>query len=185
VRLNGTYEVGDLIAHGGMGEVFRGFNIVTKDPVAIKMILPELSSNPDAFAMFLREASTLHNLSHEAIVRYFVFSVDPDLQRAYLAMEFVDGPSLTKRLSQGPLPLEDVRILQRRLAGALDAAHRVGVIHRDISSDNVILPNGDPRQAKIIGGRGETAPFHDTGKDAHGVEAVHYSIPRIMMPDYG
>ena len=150
VRLNGTYEVGDLIAHGGMGEVFRGFNIVTKDPVAIKMILPELSSNPDAFAMFLREASTLHNLSHEAIVRYFVFSVDPDLQRAYLAMEFVDGPSLTKRLSQGPLPLEDVRILQRRLAGALDAAHRVGVIHRDISSDNVILPNGDPRQAKII-----------------------------------
>src|ERR1700761_1143439 len=109
VRLNGTYEVGDLIAHGGMGEVFRGFNIVTKDPVAIKMILPELSSNPDAFAMFLREASTLHNLSHEAIVRYFVFSVDPDLQRAYLAMEFVDGPSLTKRLSQGPLPLEDVR----------------------------------------------------------------------------
>jgi serine/threonine protein kinase len=149
-HLNGTYEVGELIAHGGMGEVYRGFNIVTKDPVAIKMILPELSSNPDAFAMFLREASTLHNLSHEAIVRYFVFSVDPDLQRAYLAMEFVDGPSLTKRLAQGPLPIEDVQILQRRLAGALDAAHRVGVIHRDISSDNVILPNGDPRQAKII-----------------------------------
>ncbi len=50
VRLNGTYELGTLIAHGGMGEVYRGFNIVTKDPVAIKMILPELASNPDAFA---------------------------------------------------------------------------------------------------------------------------------------
>jgi serine/threonine protein kinase len=150
VRLNGIYEVGALIAHGGMGEVYRGFNIVTNDPVAIKMILPELSSNPDAFAMFRREAATLLNLQHEAIVRYFVFSVDPDLQRAYLAMEFVDGPSLTKRLARGPLPLDEVKILQRRLADALDAAHRVGVIHRDISSDNVILPDGDPHRAKII-----------------------------------
>jgi len=150
VRLNGVYEIGPLIAHGGMGEVYRGFNIVTNDPVAIKMILPELSSNPDAFALFRREASTLHNLQHEAIVRYFVFSVDPELQRAYLAMEFVDGPSLGKKLSKGPLPLADVGILQQRLAGALDVAHRFGVIHRDISSDNVILPEGDPRQAKII-----------------------------------
>ncbi|HYC25453.1 MAG TPA: protein kinase, partial [Roseiarcus sp.] len=149
-RLNGIYEVDALIAHGGMGEVYRGFNIVTNDPVAIKMVLPELSNNPDAFAMFRREASTLHNLQHEAIVRYYVFSVDPDLQRAYLAMEFVDGPSLSKRLAKGPLPLEEVRVLQRRLADALEAAHRFGVIHRDISSDNVILPDGDARRAKII-----------------------------------
>lgn len=149
-RLNGIYEVGPLIAHGGMGEVYRGFNIVTNDPVAIKMILPELSGDPDAFAMFKREASVLLNLHHEAIVRYFVFSVDPELQRAYLAMEFVDGPSLSKRLAQGPLPIDEVRILQRRLASALDAAHRLGVVHRDISSDNVILPGGDPRRAKII-----------------------------------
>ncbi|HLH49571.1 MAG TPA: protein kinase, partial [Roseiarcus sp.] len=149
-RLNGIYEIGPLIAHGGMGEVYRGFNIVTNDPVAIKMILPELSGDPDAFAMFKREASVLLNLHHEAIVRYFVFSVDPELQRAYLAMEFVDGPSLSKRLAQGPLPIDEVRILQRRLASALDAAHRLGVVHRDISSDNVILPGGDPRRAKII-----------------------------------
>ncbi|HLJ69933.1 MAG TPA: protein kinase, partial [Roseiarcus sp.] len=149
-RLNGIYEIGPLIAHGGMGEVYRGFNIVTNDPVAIKMILPELSGDPDAFAMFKREASVLLNLHHEAIVRYFVFSVDPELQRAYLAMEFVDGPSLGKRLAQGPLPIDEVRILQRRLASALDAAHRLGVVHRDISSDNVILPGGDPRRAKII-----------------------------------
>jgi serine/threonine protein kinase len=150
VRLNGIYEVGSLIAHGGMGEVYRGFNIVTNDPVAIKMILPELSRNPEAFAMFKREASTLNTLQHEAIVRYFVFSVDPEIQRAYLAMEFVDGPSLSKRLANGPLPIEEVQILRRRLADALDLAHRHGVIHRDISSDNVILPDADARRAKII-----------------------------------
>ena len=149
-QLNGIYEVETLIAQGGMGEVYQGFNIQTRDLVAIKMIRPEMSSHPDALALFRREASTLHNLQHDAIVRYFVFSVDPNLQRAYLAMEFVDGPSLTKRLASGPLPLAEVRILQERIGGALDAAHRLGVIHRDISSDNVILPGGDVRRAKII-----------------------------------
>jgi serine/threonine-protein kinase len=149
-RLNGMYEIETLIAQGGMGEVYKGFNIQTSDPVAIKMILPELARNPEAFALFRREASTLHNLQHEAIVRYFVFSVDPDLQRAYLAMEFVDGPSLTKRLAQGPLDAAEATILRKRIAGALGAAHRFGVIHRDISSDNIILPGNDPRRAKII-----------------------------------
>ena len=133
-----------------MGEVYRGFNIQTRDPVAIKMIRPELSNNPDVFDLFRREASILHTLQHEAIVRYFVFSVDPDLRRAYLAMEFVDGPSLTSRLASGPLPLADVRILQKRIGSALDTAHRLGVVHRDISSDNVILPDDDVRSAKII-----------------------------------
>jgi serine/threonine protein kinase len=150
VRLNGISEIGSLIAQGGMGEVYRGFNILTNDPVAIKMILPELANDPDTFELFRREASTLYHLQHEAIVRYFVFSVDPELRRAYLAMEYVDGPSLGKRLSKGSLSVGDVGILQRRLAGALDAAHRAGVIHRDISPDNVILPGDDPRRAKII-----------------------------------
>jgi serine/threonine-protein kinase len=149
-RLNGIYEIVKLIAEGGMGEVYQGFNIQTRDLVAIKMIRPEMSRNPDALALFRREASTLHNLQHDAIVRYFVFSVDPGLERAYLAMEFVDGPSLTKRLVSGPLPLAEVRILQERIGGALDAAHRLGVIHRDMSSDNVILPGGDVRRAKVI-----------------------------------
>ena len=149
-RLNGVYEIEALTAHGGMGEVYRGFNIQTHDVVAIKMILPELSNSPEVLELFRREASILHNLTHEAIVRYFVFSVDPEIRRAYLAMEFVDGPSLTNRLASGPLPLAEVRILQRRIAHALEAAHRLGIIHRDVSPDNIILPEGDVRKAKII-----------------------------------
>ncbi len=149
-RLNGVYEIEKLLAQGGMGEVYRGFNIQTMDIVAIKMIRPEFSTNPEVFELFRREASILHNLVHEAIVRYFVFSVDPDIKRAYLAMEFVDGPSLTTRLASGPLSIADVRILQRRIASALEAAHQLGIIHRDVSPDNVILPDGDVRRAKII-----------------------------------
>jgi serine/threonine-protein kinase len=133
-----------------MGEVYRGFNIQTMDPVAIKMIRPEFSNNKEIFELFRREASILHNLTHESIVRYFVFSVDPDLRRAYLAMEFVEGPSLTDRFPTGPLELGDVQNLRRRIASALEVAHQHGVVHRDISPDNIILPQNDVRSAKLI-----------------------------------
>jgi serine/threonine-protein kinase len=65
-------------------------------------------------------------------------------------MEFVEGPSLKKRLGLGPLPLGDVRILQKRIASALEVAHQHGVVHRDISPDNLIMPDGDVRSAKVI-----------------------------------
>jgi len=149
-RLNNVYEIERLVAQGGMGEVYRGFNIQTGDPVAIKMIRPEFSSDPEIFELFRREASILHSFTHDAIVRYFVFSVDPQLQRAYLAMEFVEGPSLKKRLGSGPLALADVLILQKRIASALEVAHRHGVVHRDISPDNLIMPDGEVRSAKVI-----------------------------------
>jgi serine/threonine protein kinase len=149
-RLNNVYEIERLVAQGGMGEVYRGFNIQTGDPVAIKMIRPEFSRDPEIFELFRREASILHSFTHDAIVRYFVFSVDPQVQRAYLAMEFVEGPSLKKRLSSGPLSLADVRMLQTRIGSALEAAHQHGVVHRDISPDNVIMPDGDVRSAKVI-----------------------------------
>ena len=149
-RLNNVYEIERLVAQGGMGEVYRGFNIQTGDPVAIKMIRPEFASDPEILDLFRREASILHSFTHDAIVRYFVFSVDPQLDRAYLAMEFVEGPSLKKRLGSGPLSLAEVRILQKRVASALEAAHEHGVVHRDISPDNLIMPDGDVRSAKVI-----------------------------------
>ena len=149
-RLNNVYEIERLVAQGGMGEVYRGFNIQTGDPVAIKMIRPEFSEDPEILDLFRREASILHSFTHDAIVRYFVFSVDPQLGRAYLAMEFVEGPSLKKRLASGPLALAEVRILQKRVASALEAAHGHGVVHRDISPDNLIMPDGDVRSAKVI-----------------------------------
>jgi serine/threonine protein kinase len=149
-RLNNVYEIERLVAQGGMGEVYRGFNIQTGDPVAIKMIRPEFASDPEILDLFRREASILHSFTNDAIVRYFVFSVDPQLERAYLAMEFVEGPSLKKRLGSGPLALAEVRILQKRVASALEAAHGHGVVHRDISPDNLIMPDGDVRSAKVI-----------------------------------
>jgi serine/threonine-protein kinase len=149
-RLNGIYEIERLIGVGGMGEVYKGRAIQTGDAVAIKTIRPEMAENQAALALFRKEAAALHNLSHDAIVRYYVFSVDPDIGSPYLAMEYVDGEPLSEILKQGALDYEAVRVLQRRLAGGLQAAHELGIIHRDLSPDNVILPAGHVGRAKII-----------------------------------
>ena len=150
-RLNGIYEIDSPIGVGGMGEIYKGHAIQTGDAVAIKLMLPELAENEAALALFRKEASALHHLQHDAIVRYYVFTVEPVLQRPYLAMEFVDGRSLSAILQDnGPLPFEAVRSLMQRLAAGLQAAHERGVIHRDVSPDNIIIPGGDVARAKII-----------------------------------
>ena len=149
-RLNGIYEIDHLIAKGGMGEVYKGHAIETGDPVAIKMIRTDLAESADALGLFRKEAAALHNLHHEAIVRYFVFTIDPVLGNPYLAMDFVDGQSLGERIKQGPLSNEELDILRKRIAGGFQAAHELGIIHRDVSPDNIILPSGNISRAKII-----------------------------------
>jgi eukaryotic-like serine/threonine-protein kinase len=149
-RLNGIFEIDQRIASGGMGEIYRGHAIETGDPVAIKVMRTDLADNMLALALFRKEASALHYIHHEAIVRYYVFSNDPGTGRHYLAMEFVDGQPLAELLHRGPLDFEAVRLLQERLAAGLNAAHQHGIIHRDLSPDNVLIPGGDLAQAKII-----------------------------------
>jgi serine/threonine-protein kinase len=139
-----------MIGVGGMGEIYKSHEIQTGTAVAIKMLLPEMGENEAALALFRKEASALHYLMHDAIVRYFVFTVEPVLQRPYLAMEFVDGRSLADILDEGPLTLEALLRLMRRVASGLNAAHERGIIHRDVSPDNIIVPQGDVARAKII-----------------------------------
>jgi hypothetical protein len=149
-RLNGIFEIERRIASGGMGEIYRGHAIETGDPVAIKVMRGDLADNATALALFRKEASALHLIHHEAIVRYYIFSNDPGIKRHYLAMEFVDGEPLSEILRRGPLPFDDVQLLQRRLASGLFAAHEHGIIHRDVSPDNIIFSGGNASRAKII-----------------------------------
>jgi serine/threonine-protein kinase len=149
-RLNDTYEIDRLIGSGGMGEIYRGHAIHTGDAVAIKLIRPDMESNEVALGLFQREAAALNHLYNEAIVRYYVFSIDPVVRRHYLAMEFVDGPSLSQLLERGPLDYDSVQALRRRVASALQMAHERSIIHRDVSPDNIIMPGGDISRAKII-----------------------------------
>ncbi|RWP24109.1 MAG: serine/threonine protein kinase [Mesorhizobium sp.] len=149
-QLSGIYELDERIAFGGMGEVYRGHNIQTGDHVAIKIVLPEFARDQTILSLFRKEASILNHLSHDAVVRYHVFTIDPGIGRPYLAMEFVDGQSLFDIMRRGPMPTEDVRKLCHRLASGLSAVHQAGAIHRDLSPDNIILPGGRVDRAKII-----------------------------------
>jgi serine/threonine protein kinase len=149
-RLNGIYEIDRTIASGGMGDVYKGHAIHTGDAVAIKILRAEFAENEAALALFRKEASALHKLQHEAIVQYYLCSVDPTLQRPYLAMEFVEGQSLSQLLKRGPLVFEAVQTLACRLALGLGAAHARGIIHRDVAPDNIIIPDSDVGRAKII-----------------------------------
>jgi eukaryotic-like serine/threonine-protein kinase len=149
-RLNGIFEIDQHIASGGMGEIYRGHAIETGDAVAIKVMRSDLADNTLALALFRKEASALHYIQHDAIVRYYVFSLDPGISRHYLAMEFVDGQPLSDLLKSGPLTFEAALNLLERLASGLAAAHQHGIIHRDLSPDNILISGSDVGRAKII-----------------------------------
>jgi eukaryotic-like serine/threonine-protein kinase len=150
VRLNGIYQIDGLIAIGGMSEIYKGHNIQTMDEVAIKVILPEFANDEQMVALFRREALTLNRLSHETIIRYHVFSQDQAANLLYLAMEFVDGPTLRESMRQRPLTQLEACTLIRKVAEGMQAAHAEGVIHRDISTDNIVLANNDVSKPKVI-----------------------------------
>ena len=148
--LNHIYRVTRFLAQGGMGEVYEGVNINTDERVAIKVILPHLAQDAKIQAMFKKEARTLTRLTHPALVQYRVLAQEPELGVFYIVTEFVDGEGLDELIGEA-LPSEpELRGLTRRLADGLKAAHELGAVHRDISPDNILLPEGRLEAAKII-----------------------------------
>ncbi|MFK7836782.1 MAG: serine/threonine-protein kinase [Sulfitobacter sp.] len=149
--INNNYRIEEVLKSGGMGSVYRGVEIGTGDPVAIKAILPELAEDEKAGQMFKREARTLRRLAHEAIVQYYNYVHDRDLDQYFLVMEYIEGVPLADHLAQhGPLPVPEVWTLLKRLSAGLNKAHSQTVVHRDLSPDNVMLPGGDVEQARLI-----------------------------------
>lgn len=144
-----TYRVEALLARGGMGEVYRTTHTEIGTQHAIKIVRPDLANDDKIMELFRREASVLRTVREDAIVGYDGVLRDEE-GRVYLVMEFVDGPSLTEYLTGGTLTPQEVRDLRDRLARGLAAAHDKGVIHRDMSPDNIILGEGKLSQAKII-----------------------------------
>ena len=149
--INNNYTVTHVLKSGGMGEVYRGENVFTGDPVAIKVVLPELAEDEKVGLMFKREARTLSQLSDEAIVRYYNFVFDPAINRYCLIMEFISGVPLSDHTAaNGPITPAAGKTLLRRLAKGLEKAHGRDVVHRDLSPDNVMLPDGIVSEALLI-----------------------------------
>ncbi|MGH0037434.1 MAG: protein kinase domain-containing protein [Myxococcota bacterium] len=148
--LFGEYEIEGLLGAGGMGAVYRARHRRLGESRAIKVLQPSFGTNQEtASRLFDREAKALLKLRDPAVVRCHDLLSD-DEGRVYLVMELVEGVPLIDLVQQGPLPRGQVIELGKRLAAGLSAAHRQGIVHRDLAPDNVVLPDGRPESAKLI-----------------------------------
>ena len=136
--VDGRFELLRLAASGGMGQVYEARDLTTGARVALKRLCHQ---SPNDVVRFAREAQMLAGLCHPWVVHYVAHGVTPEGE-PYLAMDWIEGETLSRRLVRGVLGIEEGFALSRRLAEALGAVHRAGVVHRDLKPSNVILANG-------------------------------------------
>ncbi len=153
------FQVSELIGQGSMGEVYRGLDTQTDEPVAIKFLRPEIVvSDPELVRRFAREGEALRKLNHPNIVK--VLTTIEEGSRHYIIMEYVGGGTLRELLRKQPqLPVPRVLEIALDLADALTRAHRLRIIHRDIKPSNVLLAeDGTPRLTDFGAAHMEDAP---------------------------
>ena len=163
--LANTYTVRSLIARGGIGEIYRVRHRDLKTEHAIKILLPHYALDATMQTLMLDEARLLRRVQHEAVVRAQDLLRDAD-GRPMLVMDYIRGRTLASRLRESQLSPPEVLALTRRLAEGLSAIHATGIVHQDISPDNIILaeaPGGTPTAtwtlpASIRGPRRSSCP---------------------------
>ena len=145
-----TYRIESLLGEGGMGATFRATNMATGHPVAVKVMTPNFAANRQAVELFRRESTHLRSVQHDAVIRYETTLLDRE-GRLFLVMEFVDGKPLKHYVARGArLASQDVLLLGLRVAQGLAAIHALGIVHRDIAPDNIMIPNEMVTKAKLI-----------------------------------
>lgn len=143
------YRVDAFLAHGGMGEVYRAFDLDLEVSVALKIIRPTIASNPDVLRLFKQEVLLARSVTHPHVCRIFDLGRGGDPPVPFLTMEYLSGETLAARLARGPLGAEEILDLAEPLADALDAAHRAGIVHRDFKPQNVML-TGDGAKPVVM-----------------------------------
>ena len=137
----GRYEVLAAIGRGGMGVVYRAFDPMLDRPVALKLLDPDRARQPVVVDRLRREAVSAARLHHRNIAILYEFGEADGAP--FLAMEYVPGVSLRDLVSAGPLPAERALPILAQIAEALDYAHAMGVIHRDVKSSNILVDTAD------------------------------------------
>jgi serine/threonine-protein kinase len=148
--LGGRYRLVQPIARGGMATVWLADDPVLSRRVAVKILKDDLAADEATRARFRHEAIAAARLSHPCIVS--TYDTGDDDGTAYIVMELVEGPTLRKLIQEsGGLPVRDVVKLGTQVADALDAAHRAGLVHRDVKPANVLVPPRGPVKVTDFG----------------------------------
>jgi serine/threonine protein kinase len=178
--LEGAYALEGEIGRGGMGVVFAARDLALKRRVAIKVLPPELAFRQEIKTRFMREAQTAARLSHPHIVP--IHAVGDEAGLVYFVMGFVDGESLAARLRRRhALPAEEVRRIMKETADALGMAHSMGVIHRDIKPDNILLEG--TRRRVMVTDFGIAKALSEAGPGTLTGTGVAIGTPHYMSPE--
>jgi serine/threonine-protein kinase len=172
--LAGKYRIEEKIAEGGMGCVYRATHVLMEKTVAIKVLHPALAADDRVVARFTREAKAASRISHPHAINVTDFG-EAENGVVYMVMEYLRGRTLKEVIrAEGPLPLARAAEIVRQVAGALEAAHAEGVIHRDLKSDNIMLEEA--------AGGGDWAKVLDFGI-AKIQQSIHETDPGLTAPN--
>jgi eukaryotic-like serine/threonine-protein kinase len=138
----GRYRVVKLLARGGMGEVYQAEDQELREMVALKIMRPEIANDRRTAKRFRREVQLARKVTHSNVCRCFDVGTHTAAGKppiTFMTMELLLGETLTSRVARRPFATDEALPLVRQLTAALDASHRVGIVHRDFKSDNVVL----------------------------------------------
>lgn len=147
-----TYKIESLLADGGMSRIYLAKQISLSRTVAIKILVPEYFDQ-DFIDLFLREARINSQINHPNIVSILDFDLDPDKKCAYLVMEYLEGGNLSEIVQQqSGLSIENINWLMGQLCSAIQCAHNLSIVHRDIKPGNVMVSKvaGDNTIVKVV-----------------------------------
>ena len=180
--LGSAYTLEGEIGRGGMGVVFNARDERLKRRVAVKVLPPDLAFREEIRLRFLREAETAARLSHPHIVPIHSVGEGPD-GLVYFVMAYVDGESLGAKLKRrGRLPPDEARRIMLETADALGAAHALGIIHRDVKPDNILLEGSRGRVVVTDFGIAK-ALSASTGSATLTATGVAIGTPHYMSPE--
>lgn len=146
--LNNTYEIEGVIGRGGTGEVYRARNMISGRVVAIKALNAQFSGQ-EGYIELMRREEQMRDIRDDAVVRYTECSRS-DQGHVFLVMDYIAGPSIADEMLRRRLEPRELMIIGHRVSEGLVAAHSQGIVHRDLSPDNIILRDGHPEKATII-----------------------------------
>ena len=168
------YKIVEKLGEGGMGVVYKADDTKLKRFVALKFLQPQAFENDEHRQRFIREAQTAAVLDHPNICT--IYEIDEQDSLIFISMAFIEGESLKEKVRSGPMAVDDVLDIATQVAQGLDAAHKRGIVHRDIKSANIMVTPGG--QARITDfGLAITSGGAEISKTTRSVGTAAYMSP--------